>query len=106
MADVKIITDILKCPNCGCPDTVNRAAAAPYKEDGRIPKDAYVAHSVTNKMIVPPTKVSLSVPTLFIYMDICLDCGILYATRAEQRDVPIKYQMAGGGGPPRGAGFG
>lgn len=96
----KIIAEFLKCPVCGCTETLTQKATEDLKEAGRIPKEAFVS---LEKVIVPLSdpRVALSVETLLVHYDICANCGMKYCTRADRGTGMVQVRQQRGPKPPQ-----
>ena len=86
--------EFVKCPNCGCKDTVCRLACA---DEPSIPKDTFVSL----EKVISPFQQSSSIIGPFIkaivcHYDVCAKCGLRYCTRAEIANVPVQVQQAAG----------
>ncbi len=121
MPESKVIAEY-KCPKCNGwwprllrflfrkpdPTTVTRVAIQPYKDNGKVDKEALVACRRVQIPLVQPTTVALTCPVLSYSYDHCLECGEEYLVRAEVVDAPVTLQTKGGplGGLPPGFGQG
>ena len=74
---------IFKCPHCGSSKTVIGVSLAPFKENGKIPIDAFGAMERKATPLLDPRMCTLTVPLTMTSWDVCYDCGTYYCTKAE-----------------------
>ncbi len=99
MPESKLIVEFNSC-KCGCTETVTQVAIQPYKDSGKVDKDALVTSRRVQIPLVQPTTVALTCPVLFFSYDHCLECGEERLVRAEVVDAPITFKQAGPGQAP------
>ena len=86
--------EFVKCPSCGCKDTVCRLACA---DEPSIPKGTFAS---LEKLAVPIQDLNkITTPTvksILVHYDVCAKCGTRYCTRAEIFSVPVTIQHRSG----------
>jgi len=95
----RIIAEFDKCPACGSTRRWADEVAKEQIEKGVM--DAGLKYGIyqvggpildprrTNKMLV-----GSKVPVILALLDVCLDCGALYAVRLERGEVPLRAVVA------------
>jgi len=81
----------VKCPQCGCKDTVCRLACS---DDPSIPKGTFL--SLEKKITPIQDFMKISTPTtkvLLRHYDTCAKCGFDYCTRVEKTTMPTDALM-------------
>lgn len=85
MPEPKIIAEFPTCPDCGSKVTVAQLAVAPFKESGKIPKEAFAA---LRKEIIPleqPVLATIAVPCRYQFRMCPMRQRALYSRRNNTR---------------------
>ena len=84
--------EFVKCPNCGCKDTVCRLACT---DEPSIPQDTFISlEKVFTPLQQPTQMLSPIAKGILCHYDVCAKCGLRYCTRAEKVSLPVTVQQA------------
>ena len=72
-----------KCPKCGSERRIVETVMNQEKEKGKVNPNAFGCSRQTNIIVADPTKITISVPALIVFYDICFDCGTEYCFRVD-----------------------
>lgn len=96
-----------KCPSCESTERESESMVNEEKKKGRVKKDTSgpLMRQITGVAIPNPLNVpNFKVPGLIADLDICSNCGLLYATMVERKLVipppTMQFKMAPGARPP------
>ena len=103
----QIIAEFDCCPQCGSTRRLAEEVAEEQREKGMMGKGLkYGLHQLGGPILDPrrvnKMLVGTKVPTATALLDVCLDCGNVYAVRLERGEVPLKGIIAQPGQPPPG----
>jgi hypothetical protein len=95
----RIIAEFDKCPNCGSTKRYAESVADEQREKGLIGEGLKFGIYQVGGPIFDPRKVNKmlvgsKVPVILALLDVCLDCGALYAVRLERSEVPLRVVVA------------
>lgn len=105
MADNKNVTTLeYKCPHCESDNRLAGSLAEKVKKRGLMREELYFAAWKFEGKVGDPTKDAIipygsSLPYFRIYMDVCLDCGCMYACRVDILQVVKTLKPKQGGAP-------
>ena len=90
----KIIAEFDRCPVCGGSRRFAESVANEQREKGLIGEGLKYGIYEMGGPILDPSKVSqmlvgTMVPTVTALIDVCLDCGAIYAVRLERGEIPL-----------------
>lgn len=92
MSEPIVIMDNKVCPSCHQSGTVAQKVMQKFKDSGKIPRNVSLSLGRTITPLEEPILAGVTVETLVIYEDICINCGIKYYTRAELVQAPVVAQ--------------
>jgi len=107
----KVIAEFSKCPVCGSTRRFAESVAAEQKGKGLMGKDLPVgvwefAGPLFDPRMATKMILGTKVPTVRAVIDVCLDCGAVYAVRLERGEASLTNVVARPKmGPPPGPGF-
>lgn len=95
----RIIAEFDSCPHCGSTRRLAGEVAQEQVEKGQMDKGLKYGLHQLGGPILDPRKVNqmlvgTKVPTVSALLDVCLDCGTIYAVRLEKGEVPLKAVVA------------
>ena len=95
----QIIAEFDKCPVCGGSRRFAESVAKEQREKGLIGEGLKYGIYEMGGPILDPSKVSqmlvgTMIPTVAALIDVCLDCGTIYAVRLERGEVPLRVVVA------------
>ena len=95
----QIIAEFEKCPNCGSTRRLAEEVAVEQREKGMMGKGLkYGLHQLGGPILDPrrvnKMLVGTKIPTVTALLDVCLDCGTIYAVRLERGEVPLGAVVA------------
>ena len=86
--------------NCKC-GSINRVFDNAHREleEKGLHEKGYCYYSHRDIVpLLPTEKAILTVPTIIVYSDFCVDCGNEYVFMIEAVDATVKFTQQGGGG--------
>lgn len=100
----QIVAEFDKCPNCGSTRRFAGEVAEEQKEKGAVGEGLKFGLQQVGGPIMDPRKISQTlvgakVPVVTALLDVCMDCGTIYAVRLERGEVPLRAVVAQ---PPKG----
>lgn len=95
----QIIAEYDKCPVCGSTRRFAEEVAQEQREKGLMGEGLKFGIYQMAGPILDPSKVNqmlvgTKIPTVSALVDVCLDCGCLYAVRLERGEVPLRAVVA------------
>lgn len=95
----QIIAEFDKCPVCGSTRRFAEEVAQEQKEKGLMGEGLKFGIYQMAGPILDPSKVNqmlvgTKIPTISALVDVCLDCGTIYAVRLERGEVPLRAVVA------------
>jgi hypothetical protein len=95
----RIIAEFDKCPVCGSTRRWADEVAKEQIEKGVMDKGLKYGIYQMGGPILDPRKVNqmlvgTKVPTVSALLDVCMDCGTIYAVRLERGEVPLRMVVA------------
>jgi len=103
----RIIAEFDKCPNCGGTRRLAGEVDEEQIEKGAMEPGLKYGLQQVGGPILDPRKASqilvgTRVPAVFVLLDVCMDCGTLYAVRLERGEAALQgVQRLPGFMPPR-----
>jgi len=100
----KIVAEFEKCPVCGSTRRFAGSIGDEQKGKGQMGQDLPVgvwefAGPLFDPRLVSKFLVGSKVPTIRVTIDVCLDCGTIYAVRLERGEASLRAVVAQ---PPQG----
>ena len=89
-----MIAEFNRCPACGCNRRFAMSVAAEQQEKGLI-RDSLgyslqqMGGLIIDRQMVNAENVGVPVPVVRGLIDVCLNCGNVYAVRLEREDFPL-----------------
>jgi len=101
----QIIAEFDKCPHCGSTRKFAEEVADEQREKGLMGKGLKVGIFQMAGPVADPSKISqmlvgTKVPIISALLDVCMDCGTLYAVRLERGEASLSAIMAQPRGQP------
>jgi len=95
----RIIAEFDKCPVCGSTRRFAVSVAEEQREKGLMGEGLKYGIYQMAGPILDPRKVNqmlvgTKVPTVSVLLDVCMDCGTIYAVRLERGEVPLRMVVA------------
>lgn len=88
-----------KCPHCEGTKRLGISYFNQLRDEGLMHKDSFTAGLMHQIPLVdqahPPAILAqmIKIKVLYIYWDVCADCGTMYCTKFEAKDMPAQVQM-------------
>ena len=92
--ELEVVAEFHRCPACGSNQSFAMSVAAEQQEKGLI-RDSLgysldqMGGLIIDRQMVKAENVGTPIPVIRALVDVCLNCGNVYAVRLEREDSPL-----------------